>query len=30
MAKAAVFLASEDASFIAGNEQFVDGGTVHF
>ena len=26
--KAAVFLASEDASFIAGVELFVDGGTV--
>jgi NAD(P)-dependent dehydrogenase (short-subunit alcohol dehydrogenase family) len=28
IAKAAVFLASEDASFIAGIELFVDGGTV--
>ena len=28
IAKAAVFLASEDASFIAGVELFVDGGTV--
>jgi NAD(P)-dependent dehydrogenase (short-subunit alcohol dehydrogenase family) len=28
IAKAAVFLASDDASFIAGIELFVDGGTV--
>lgn len=28
IAKAAVFLASEDASFVAGVELFVDGGTV--
>jgi hypothetical protein len=26
--KAAVFLASEDASFVAGAELFVDGGTA--
>ena len=29
IARAAVFLASEDASFIAGIELFIDGGTVH-
>jgi NAD(P)-dependent dehydrogenase (short-subunit alcohol dehydrogenase family) len=28
IAKAAVFFASDDASFIAGIELFVDGGTV--
>lgn len=28
IANAAVFLASEDASYIAGSELFVDGGTV--